>query len=495
MKFSQWHNVLIVFLILGIISCESGQAKTSQRPDVNSEGRSAVQKQAETKSAKPEPGDTASLLLLITRLLDNNDYEAALVRFDRIDPKDAEKVEVRLLKVSVLISAGKNAEARSMINEILKTDPEYVPALLLLSSAEEAEDRNREQRIVLEKILLLEPDNVTALLSMGKLMIRSSTARQAGPYFDRVLASDPGNGEALLGRAWVYRNAREPKKAEELLNKAIELYPDWGRAYQERGRLYKSAGFYQAALADLDKAKALEADNYFIACDRGDALKNLNRKEEALAEYERAIAINPDYFLAYVFSSALKDNLGDYNGAFDDYKKLASLNPDYFFAFEGLGMHLMRLSRWLEARDAFMEAYKRAAKMGGGSQANNAGTEETMYALLAAVCALHGGTRGDARPFLDEALKRVTRDSMEYRMLRLYRDWAGDMDITNRIDREKNPFVKSRMLFYLAYYYDIRGNKNLASKLFLQVRDLEVKDMIEWRLNEWALEARGLALQ
>jgi hypothetical protein len=48
------------------------------------------------------------------------------------------------------------------------------------------------------------------------------------------------------------------------------------------------------------------------------------------------------------------------------------------------------------------------------------------------------------------------------------------------------------MLYYLAEYYDIRGNKNLANRYFLQVQDLNRNYVIEWRLNEWALEKRNL---
>ena len=483
-------GLLAMVCVTGFISCNSGPAPEMKQPDAAVEYHDVLPFAVEPAAlvAKPEPAGTNILLLLASDFLEKGDYNAALASFGRIDQDDAAKTEIALLRASVLISAGRSTEARTIVNEILKDNPANIPALLVLSSVEESQNRNKEQRAVLEKILSLEPDNVTALVSMGKLMVRSSAVKQAGPYFDRALAKDPVNGEALLGRAWVYRNTHEPKKAEELLNRAIELYPEWGRAFQEPGRLYKSAGFTDRALSDLNRAKDLDENNYFIACDRADALKNLNRKQEALAEYNRAVSINPEYFLAYVFSSVLKEDLGDYDGALGDYKKLALLNPDYYFAFEGLGMHLMRLSRWLEAKDAFVEAYRRAAIKNG--RANSA--DEAMYMLLAAVCALHGGKRKDAEPFLDEALRKVPRDSMEYRMLRLFRDWSGDTDIAGSIDKEKNPLVKSRMLFYLAHYYDIRGNKNLAKKFFLEIRDLDAKETIEWRINEWSLEAGGL---
>jgi hypothetical protein len=50
------------------------------------------------------------------------------------------------------------------------------------------------------------------------------------------------------------------------------------------------------------------------------------------------------------------------------------------------------------------------------------------------------------------------------------------------------------MLYYLANYYDIRGNKLLAGTFFLQVKSLNMKTIPEWRLNEWAVTERALAI-
>jgi len=459
-------------LIVGIVSCDS-----TPEPVRTETAKPAVVK------PQAEPTDTASLLRRISELLSKGEHDRALALFDKIDPKDVVRPDIQLLKASALLSAGKIADARTIADALLLNDANSVPALLVLAAVEEAQGRNREERAVLERILKIESANVLALVSMGNLLVRNNTVRSAGPYYDRALAADPNNGEALLGRAWVYRNTREPKEAEKLLNKAIQLYPNWSRALQERGRLYKANGFAKLALEDLDKAKALEPNNYYIACDRGNALNDLKRKPEALAEYERAVKINPNYFYAYVYTAGIKDDLGDYDGAARDYETLARLNPDYYFAFEGLGMHLMRRGDWLAARDAFLEAYKRAK------------SDESTYGLLAAMNWMRGGKLQDPKALLADVLKKVPRDSVEYWMLRLYHDLVGDADVTSRIDKEKNLATKARMLYYLANYYDIRGHKNLADKFFLQMRDLDVKGIPEWRLNEWALEARGLALK
>ncbi|MDR1586884.1 MAG: hypothetical protein LBS57_05450, partial [Treponema sp.] len=81
---------------------------------------------------------------------------------------------------------------------------------------------------------------------------------------------------------------------------------------------------------------------------------------------------------------------------------------------------------------------------------------------------------------------------LEWSMLRLYHDQAGDADVALKVDQEKNLENKSRMLFYLASYYDIRGNKNLADKYFIQVRELDRRYTPEYRINEWIVKERGL---
>jgi hypothetical protein len=77
-------------------------------------------------------------------------------------------------------------------------------------------------------------------------------------------------------------------------------------------------------------------------------------------------------------------------------------------------------------------------------------------------------------------------------MLRLFHDMNGDMNVAVMADSEKNFDARAKMIFYLANYYDIQGNKTLADKYFLQVQELNRIAMPEWRLNEWFLEERGL---
>ena len=435
-------------------------------------------------AAESAPRSTPVILEEIADLLSEFNYNRAVALFDTINPEDASSSRILLLKASVLNSAGKTREARAIAEEITSREPGNLDALFVLSAIEAASGRQREQRAVLEKILGIAPKNIDALNELGNLNLQTRSLNNAVINYDLVLAEDPANLNALLGKATIYRLNRDPQNAEAMLNRAVIAHPREAAPYHERGRLYKGAGFDAQALADFNKAAELDSQDYWIAMDRANTLLDLFRKPDALAEYERAKNLNPSDYLAYVYTAGIKDELGDYDGAEKDYEILSRLKPDYYFAFEGVGIHKMRRGEWSPAKDAFAETYRQAP-------------DEYYYALLAAACWMRADSIAAPRQFLNQAMAKVKRESIEYYMLRLYYDlsgrvYNGENDMLQRVDRETNSNTKARMLFYLAQYYDIRGVQTLANKFYVQFRDMDRRSLPEWRLNEWICIDRGL---
>ncbi|MDR0475171.1 MAG: tetratricopeptide repeat protein [Treponema sp.] len=427
---------------------------------------------------------TQAILGDIFNLLSEFNFNDAIALFDTINPAEARSAQIRLIKASVLASAGKAAEARAIAEAVIKEEPNNIDALYVLSSIESALGKTKEQRTLLERILKEEPGHIDALTDMGKLFMELRQYKNAAPYFDRILAIQPDNMEALLGRARIYRLEKDPKNAEALYNKAVTLHPYRADVWQNRARLYRGMGFPVQALEDLNRAKSLDPADYWIAIDRGSTLLDLNRKSEALDEYQRAIGLNPNEFIAYAYTSGIKDEMGDIDGAGRDYEALARLKPDYPYAFEGLGFHKMRDRKWAEAKDAFLETYRQLPN-------------DWFYGVLAAINWMKASGEAGPRQFLSQSMAKLKRDSTEYYVYRLFYDlsgkvYAGETDMLRRADQESNKEVKARLLFYLANYYDIRGIKNLADRYFLQCKELNQRSLPEWRLNEWIMEARGI---
>jgi tetratricopeptide (TPR) repeat protein len=471
--------ILILPAVFAVItSCKTVPGELPPEAAIESP-KSAVQPKPE-----PKPSGIAGILIRMSALLKKGDYDGAIALFDEIDPEEAASTGVQVLKASVLSSAGRNGDARSLVNGILDRESENTGAMLVLSNIFMAEGKKKEQKQTLEKIIKIDPAHVDALIGLGNIALRADSYRNAASWFDKALAEEPENGYALVGRAEVYRHTKNYRQASDLLIKAVKLYPDRADIRIERARIYWINGALPEAAEDLRIAKELDPNNFWISQDLGKVFIAMHRKAEALEEFNRAAALEPDNFLTYVYTAGIKDELGDYDGAEKDYIAVTKLKPEYYFAFEGLGMIKMRKSRWAEAKDAFLTAYRYAP-------------DETAYALLAAANWLRmekpqALMTADLKQFLEGAMKKVPRENLAYYLLRLYHDLNGDTDVAIRVDREKSVTTKARMAYYLGLYYEIKGSI-LAEQYYTLVRDMDQKDVPEWRLNEWALSSRNLA--
>ena len=430
-------------------------------------------------SSVAQESDVYTVFTEVAELAARREFSAALELFDRIDEAEAQTSPVQLMRATILNSAGRHAEARTVASGIVSREPENVDAMLIIAAAFAAEGRTRDQRLQLERILTIEPQNLRVLSDLGFNALRTDAFRTAAGHFERALAIDENFPEALVGRAVLYRFARNPQRSEQLLNRAIQQNPHWATPFHERARLYRGAGFLNDALNDLNTARRLEPDNYWISVDRAITLIEMGRREEALEELDRAVPLSPESFIAYVYRAGLRDQAGDFEGAAEDFITLMRIRPEYFFAAEGLGIIRMRQQRHAEARDAFLAAYRQAPR-------------EFRYALLAAYNWMMAGRPTDPRQFLSQVLRTAPRDSPEWHLLRMFHDRSGDIDVAARAEREQNFDNRAIMTFYLGLFHDAMGRRNTANSFFLRVRELNRRGIIEWNMNEMMLEQRGL---
>jgi len=116
---------------------------------------------------------------------------------------------------------------------------------------------------------------------------------------------------------------------------------------------------------------------------------------------------------------------------------------------------------------------------------------------LAAISWMRAENISSPRAFLQQTITRVDRETLMWHMFRLFidltaRNFSGERDMAARLDRETSNVLKARMLFYMAMYYDVRGNTDLANRYFLLVNEMDVRAIPEWRFNEWILVDREL---
>lgn len=456
---------LAVFIFLGsLLACPSTPLPEQKVPDLQPE------------LPVEEEYSREKVLDRILGALDSGDMEKALAGFNAFIPEDRNSVEMVLLESSVLISAGKLEEAGSIVDALLTRDAGNVEALHLKATLARAKGDDNQYKDSLERLVALDPAHADSLAELGEIAYRRKIYKLADQYWTKSLKADERNMKALLGKAAILARNEKPEEAEKYLNRAIEYWPNFADPWAARARLYKAYDLYLDALKDQEAAIERDPDNFWYLVDRARLLVDLGRKEEALADLQKAQALNPDNFLSYVYSAGINEELGQLEIAERDYRKLVSLRPDYYFAYEAIGVLTLRDGRWDEAAKAFASALEQAP-------------DHHHYALLAGLALRKGRKDQAAKALLAEVLKTVDRDKIEWQLLRLFHDMSGDVDIAVRIEREESTEKKARMLYYLAQFYQIKDNTSLALKYHLQVRDMNVQSIVEWRLNEWAIEA------
>ncbi|MDR2601230.1 MAG: tetratricopeptide repeat protein [Spirochaetaceae bacterium] len=430
------------------------------------------------KTTPPKQAVRNDFFQRVAVLLETDDFDGALALFDALPEAEAALPEVKVAKSSILLSAGKVSAARAVVEDLIKQDAGNIEARYVLSVVESRQKKLRQQRIVLEDIVKESPNYVPALNDLGRISIENSkNLKKAASYYDAALNADPANEDSIIGRARVYKLAKKYDEAIGVLTKGIQLRPRSASMYNERGRIYRTIGNLDEAMADMNEAVKFDPNDYWFSYDRALALLAQNQKKEALEEFKRASSIDPSIFIAYVYTAGISDELGFDDEAIKNYKKIISIKPDYYFGFEGLGVQSLKKGDYAQAADSFLQAWGKAPS-------------EINYALLSAYCRLKAAKgskegRNAIKPFLNEAIKQVKRDSIDYYVLRLYAEGAGDSDVALRVEKEPNTIAKFRAVFYLACYYDTTGIPTLSQKYAEDFREFNRRDLIEYRINDF----------
>ena len=243
------------------------------------------------------------------------------------------------------------------------------------------------------------------------------------------------------------------------------------------GKLAYAANEYKIASDYAKQALDVDPENYECNMDYGMYERYLGHYKNAESSWTKAIEIEPDYFLAYAYRAGLYDEQDIFVNAMEDYKKVIELNPNYYFAYESLGILALHEENWTTAREAFMKCYD--------SNKNN-----ISYPLMITYCYYKEGNGTEAKNFSNQVLRKMDRNSIEYSMLRVFHDRAGERPLPQRISAMTNRNLQGKMYYYLALFYDMFGGTELANEYYAKVVSMNSPMFFEFRLAEWRTKGK-----
>lgn len=482
-------QLFVLIFALVFFACESTETGTSEPkiPEV------VVEPEVE-EIIKEEPveeqEDVFTIESFFTMLLDTlqtGTVEDAIKLYENVPEEYSDNFNLQYVKASLYVSASDFENAKIIANQLKEADPSNSEVLMLLATIAKATGSKSEKTALLKEILAQDPKHSGANTELGHEQMLKTNYELANRYYLTALAGDSTNLDALAGYGQSSYYTDELEEAKITFLKMLEIDSTNAFAWAYLGKLEAEVPNYRKALEYVEKAIEYEPEYYDYWLDYGTYLHNCNESEKALEAWTKAIEMRPDYFLGYVYRGGLYDELNMIEEAFADYRTVNQLYPEYYFAYESLGVLAWGVGDYATCREAFAKAYEIYPA-------------STSYPMIIAASYYKEAYEKKGTPeettlkkagkdYLSKVvLKKLDRNSTEYAIARLFYDNVAPGTVAQKVENETNVNNRGKYLFYLALYYQCRGNDNIAQKYYITVQEMQTPMFFEYRLNDWAIE-------
>ena len=179
---------------------------------------------------------------------------------------DAADYEEYLFMSSLLISAGRGAEAIEAARKALALAPAGAPeqangALIMLSSAQERTGDLKGAEATLRQVLSKDPNNATALNNLGYFLAdHGERLEEALGMIQRAVRAEPTNPSYLDSYGWAYYKMGQLKEAERYLSDAARRNPASATIQEHLGDLFQRLGQRDKAQTSWRKALSLAVE-------------------------------------------------------------------------------------------------------------------------------------------------------------------------------------------------------------------------------------------
>ncbi len=283
------------------------------------------------------------------------DYTARLVGDDP-DPDPEARLELAIM----LVSAGRDDDALSQVNQILLEQPYRTDALRLMAIINFRLARLDAAKADFEDLLESGNYRMEALYYLGRIADRHSEYEEAVRYYSQVT----GGSNAVMSQsraAGILAQQGEPEKALEHLDRFSEVNPNFAvDMLRTKAQLLASIERYDEALENFDKAVAYRPNVESLHLSRAELLLRIGREDDAISEYRLAAKRWPDSAMSLnALGYTLADRTDRYKEAEKLIKKALKMEPESAPIIDSWGWVLYRQGRYEEALPHLEKAYEK----------------------------------------------------------------------------------------------------------------------------------------
>jgi predicted O-linked N-acetylglucosamine transferase (SPINDLY family) len=266
------------------------------------------------------------------------------------------QLSAKLQQALAYLQRGNLAEAATLYEEILKSQPKHLEALFRLGAISGQTKNPKKALILFDKALKVDPGNAAAFNNRGLALQELERREAALASYNQAIALKADYPIAHYNRANVLKELARFDAALASYDQAIAIKADFAEAYYNRGVVLNDLGRLDAAIASYDQAVAIRSNYAEAFFNRGNIQRALTQWEASLASYDQAIAIKPNYAEAYLNRGDVLHALKQSEAALASYDRAIALKGDYAKAYLNRG----NISRELRQLDAALASYQRA---------------------------------------------------------------------------------------------------------------------------------------
>ena len=283
------------------------------------------------------------------------DYTARLVGDDPdLDP------EARIELAIMLVSAGRDDDALSQVNQVLLEQPYRTDALRLMAIINFRLEYLDAAEADFEDLLQSGAYRMDALYYLGRIADRREQQDEAIRYYSQVT----GGTNAVMAQsraAGLMAQQGDHEAALEHIDRFAEINPTHAvDMLQAKAQLLASLDRYEEALEAFDRVVAYRPDDEGPHLSRAELMLRMGRQDDAIEAYRSAARRWPDSALSL---NALGYTLADRTERYDEAEKLIrkalDLQPESAAIIDSLGWVLFKQGKPEAALAELERAYEK----------------------------------------------------------------------------------------------------------------------------------------
>lgn len=265
-----------------------------------------------------------------------NNLAAAKADIDAAKKHWGSDLNVTYAQALLDYTGGKNAEAKELLQKILKVAPEHLPSVLLAGAVELNLGGNQQAEQHLRKYLETLPNNLYARKLLAQALLKTNQPAEATAVLAPALKDGNQDAQLLALTGQSYLQSRDFAKASDYLEKASALAPGAASIRTSLGLSKLGQGDWDKAVGELERAATLDPKNTEAGFALVQAELRRGQHDKALAAVQALEKAQPDNAAVHNMKGGVYLSKQDLKNARANFERALALNPSYFPAAANL---------------------------------------------------------------------------------------------------------------------------------------------------------------